>query len=276
MNTNTIAIVGAGNMGASLLTGLIANGFPSEQLWITDTESEKLQLLAQKFNVHTTTQNEEAIKQADVLILAVKPQIMHGLVQAIAPLIQQKKPLIISVAAGIREEHLQKWLGGNIAIVRCMPNTPALIRAGATALYANRFVNAKQHELAESILRAVSMIVWLKNENEMDAVTALSGSGPAYFFLVIEALQAAGEKMGLSSETARLLTLQTAYGAARMALESNDSVENLRHHVTSKGGTTEAAICVLENEKIRELFHKALHAACSRSKEIAALFGKEV
>lgn len=276
MNTNTITVIGAGNMGASLLTGLIANQFPPEQLCVIDPDTEKLQALKQKFNIKTTTHHDEAISSADVIILAVKPQIMNDVVKSISTIVQQKKPLVISVAAGIREEHLQNWFGGNIAIVRCMPNTPALIGAGATALYANPFVNTTQHELAESILRAVSMIIWLKNENDMDAVTALSGSGPAYFFLVIEALQAAGEKLGLPSDTARLLTLQTAFGAARMALESNDSAKQLRQHVTSPGGTTEAAIQVLEQEKIRDIFNKALDAACSRSKELAQLFGKKI
>jgi len=272
MNTSTIAIIGAGNMGASLLAGLIATQFPPEQLWITDPDLEKLQLLKQQFNIHITTSNEEAIKAADVVILAIKPQILANVSQSITALIQMKQPLIISVAAGIREENLQHWLGGNAAIVRCMPNTPALIRAGATALYANHFVNKKQHELAESILRAVSTIVWLENENDMDAVTALSGSGPAYFFLVIEALQAAGEKLGLSNEAARLLTLQTAFGAARMALESNESAATLRQRVTSPGGTTEAAIKVLEKEKIRDIFTQAMEAACARAKSL----GKEV
>lgn len=176
---------------------------------------------------------------------------------------------MISVAAGIREENLQTGLGGYVAIVRCMPNTPALIGAGATALYANSYVDAKQHQLAESILRAVGITLWLENENDMDAVTALSGSGPAYFFLVIEALQAAGEKLGLSSETARLLTLQTAFGAARMALESSHSAEKLRQQVTSPGGTTAAALNVLEKEKLRDIFMHALEAACLRSKELA-------
>lgn len=276
MNKSIITLVGAGNMGKSLLTGLINNQFPPTQLWVTDPETEKLHSLAQQFNVQTTPHNEEAIPLADIVILAVKPQIMHQVVQSIAPIIQQKKPLVISVAAGIREETLQHWLGGNTAIVRCMPNTPALIGAGATALYANNFVNTEQRDLAESILRAVSLIVWLTNENEMDAVTALSGSGPAYFFLVIEALQAAGEKLGLSAETAKLLTLQTAFGAARMALESSESAQVLRQHVTSPGGTTAAAINILENENIRETFKKALDAACARSKELAELFGKEV
>lgn len=275
MNKTPITLVGAGNMGASLMAGLINNGFSPEQLWITDPDTDKLRLLQRQFNVHTTTNNEDAVNRAEMVILAVKPQIMRTVLQTIAPVIQYKKPCIISVAAGIREENLQNWAGGNTAIVRCMPNTPALIGAGASALYANHFVTEKQHALAESILRAVGIIVWLDNENDMDAVTALSGSGPAYFFRVIEAMQAVGEKLGLSRETARLLTLQTAYGAARMALESTESATELRRRVTSPGGTTEAAIHVLEKENIQEIFAKALDAACSRSKELAEMAGKE-
>jgi len=275
MHTNTIAILGAGNMGSSLLLGLIASQHPAKQLWIADPDADKLRLLQQQCHVHTTIHNEEAVQNADTVILAVKPQVMNRVVQALASIVQQKKPLVISIAAGIREECLQKGLGQNIAIVRCMPNTPALIRAGASALYANRFVNEKQHALAESILRAVGIVVWVKKEEEMDAVTALSGSGPAYFFLIIDALQKAGEKLGLSHETARLLALQTAFGAAKMALESDESVDELRRRVTSPGGTTEAAIGVLQKENIEEIFVKALDAAYSRSKELAELFSKE-
>jgi pyrroline-5-carboxylate reductase len=275
MTTNIITIIGAGNMGASLLAGLMVNKYPAKALWITDPDTEKLKLIEQRFHVHTTIHNEEAVEQSDVVILAVKPQIISTVVKSIAPLIQEKKPLVISIAAGIREETVQHILGGKAAIVRCMPNTPALIGAGATALYANSFVDKKQHELAESILRAVGMITWLEDEKLMDAVTALSGSGPAYIFLVIEAMQAAGEKMGLSSEAARLLTLETVFGSARMALESSESVHELRQRVTSPGGTTEAAIQVFEKEKIRDIFLNALKAACARSKELAELFGKE-
>src|SRR3990167_7321212 len=163
MTSPTIAIIGAGNMGASLLGGLIKTGLSPAQLWITDPTTEKLHSLQQQFHVHVTEHNQDAVELADVIIFAVKP-------------------LIISIAAGIREKSLQNWLGKHIAIVRCMPNTPALICAGASALHANSVVTAAQRDLAESILRTVSTTVWLENEEQMDAVTALSGSGPAYFF----------------------------------------------------------------------------------------------
>ena len=270
MQTNTIAIIGAGNMGASLLGGLIANQFPAKEFWVTDADVKKLKALQQEFSVHTTTQNNEAVNVADVIILAVKPQIIQDVIKELSSIVKNKKPLIISIAAGVRIDALQKELGDETPIVRCMPNTPALIRAGATALYANSIVTKKQRHLAESILRAVGMVLWLEDEKQMDAVTALSGSGPAYFFLVIEALQQAGETLGLSNETARLLTLQTALGAARMALETNVDTFELRHRVTSPGGTTEAAIRVLEKD-IYDLFFRALSAAKIRSEEL----GKE-
>src|SRR3990167_5858810 len=272
MTSPTIAIIGAGNMGASLLGGLIKTGLSPAQLWITDPTTEKLHSLQQQFHVHVTEHNQDAVELADVIIFAVKPQIMETVTQSLSHLIQMRKPLIISIAAGIREKSLQNWLGKHIAIVRCMPNTPALICAGASALHANSVVTAAQRDLAESILRTVSTTVWLENEEQMDAVTALSGSGPAYFFLVIEALQKAGKTLGLSSNIAQLLTLQTAFGAARMALESKESIVELRKRVTSPGGTTEAAISVLEAAHIRELFAKALDAAQKRSAELAKQF----
>jgi pyrroline-5-carboxylate reductase len=270
MNKKTIALIGAGNMGSSLLAGLIKNGFSPEELRVCDPDVDKLQLLHREYNVFTTTHHEEVVKEADIVILAVKPHIMRTVLESIASIVQQKKSCLISVAAGIPEKNIQSWVGGNIAIIRCMPNTPALIGAGASALYANTFVNKNQHDYAETILRAVGMVVWVNDETEMDAVTALSGSGPAYFFLVIETLQAIGEELGLSKDISRLLTLQTAYGAACMALDSTESVSELRRRVTSPGGTTEAAIQVFIDEKLPDIFKKALKAAHSRSKELGS------
>ncbi|MEO8401288.1 MAG: pyrroline-5-carboxylate reductase [Gammaproteobacteria bacterium] len=275
MHTSTIAILGAGNMGASLLGGLIATGLKPEKIWIADPDAQKLSVLKKQFNIHVTENNQEAVEVADVVIFAIKPQVMAHVVQSLSRLIQTRKPLVISIAAGIREKNFQTWLGGNIAIVRCMPNTPALIRCGVTALFANEFVSAAQRELAESILSAVSTLVWLEDENQMDAVTALSGSGPAYFFLVIEALQHAGEKLGLSADMSKQLTLQTAYGAARMALEIDMPIEKLRQNVTSPGGTTEAALLILEKGNLRELFASAILAAKSRSEQLAETFSQE-
>lgn len=264
-----ITIIGAGNMGSSLAGGLIANHYDAKNIWLSDLATEKLDHLKQQLGVNVTTHNEEAIKTADVIILAVKPQMMVSVANSLAGHIQTRKPLVISIAAGIREDSLRQWLGESTAIVRVMPNTPALIGCGASALFANKNVSPTQHDLAESIMRAVSVVVWLDDEKHMDAVTALSGSGPAYFFLIIEALQQAAEELGLPKNVAQLLTLQTAYGAARMALESEKEITELRHQVTSPGGTTECGIRALEEGNIRQLIKKTLHAAKKRSEELA-------
>jgi pyrroline-5-carboxylate reductase len=277
--TPVIAIIGAGNMGSSLIGGLIKNGHPSNKLWATDASQEKLDHL-QPFHIHTTADNIKAVQAADVIILALKPQILADVAKALSQVIVAQQPLVISIAAGIRETNLQHWLSTHsptthLAIVRAMPNTPALIGCGATALYANAYVTAQQRNIAESILRAVGIVVWVKHEELIDTVTALSGSGPAYFFLMMEALQQAAEQLGLPAEQARLLTLQTALGAARMAMESGKSVAELRQNVTSPGGTTERALAVLEQKEIRALFKSALEAAQQRSIELAELLGEK-
>lgn len=268
MNTPTIAIIGAGNMGASLLGGLIAKGHAVSELWVADPDENKLKQLKQRFHVNTTTQNNEAIQSAYCVILAVKPQIIDQVTSQIASLIQETRPLIISVAAGISVQHLQLQLGSTQAIVRCMPNMPALIQQGATVLYANHHVSKDQHQTAEILLSAVGTTAWVNQESTLNAVTALSGSGPAYFFLIIEVLQQIGHEMGLTPDLARQLTVQTALGAAHMAAESPESIEQLRQSVTSKGGTTEAALRVLEESNIRSMFNKALHAAKQRAEEL--------
>lgn len=265
----TIAIIGAGHMGASLLGGLIAHQYPSENIVITDADTEKLSQLKKEFNMRIATDNVDAVSQADIVILAIKPQILANVAKQIAASVQQMKPLIISIAAGVKEDSIQAYLGHNIPIIRAMPNTPALVRCGATALYANQIVTKKQRDLAESILNAVGLAIWIEDEALMDVVTALSGSGPAYFFLVMEALEKGAINLGLPADTARLLTLQTAYGAAKMALDSDVDVAELRKRVTSPGGTTEAALLELEKHQIRDIFEKALLAAKIRSEELA-------
>lgn len=266
---HTIAIIGAGNMGASLAGGLIKNDYPADKIWITDLDTKKLQYLQNEYHIHTSEDNQQTVSEADVIILAVKPQILADVTTALSKTVQAKKPLVISIAAGCSENNIQTWLGGHAAIVRAMPNTPALIGCGATALFANQYVTEEQKNTAESILRSVSLTVWISDEKLMDAITALSGSGPAYFFLVIEAMQNAAMELGLPEDIARVLTLQTAYGAGRMALESDVDAAELRARVTSPGGTTEQAVRVLEENHIRDIFKKALLAAEKRSKEMA-------
>ncbi|VVC74755.1 Pyrroline-5-carboxylate reductase [Aquicella siphonis] len=271
MSHPIIAIIGAGNMGSSLIGGLIRNGHPADRLWATDPRSEKREELKETFAIHTTGDNAAAVQAADIVVFAVKPQIFSMVAGSLHEAVQLRKPLVLSIAAGITLSSIQHWLGGNIAIVRAMPNTPALISCGAAALYANEEVTAEQRSKAESILRSVGVAIWLSDEKQMDTVTALSGSGPAYFFLMMEALQQAAQQCGLPEETARLLTLQTALGAARMAIESGKQLDELRHNVTSPGGTTERAVTVLEENNIRDVFLKAVQAAKQRSEELARL-----
>ncbi len=265
----SLVIIGAGNMGASLLGGLVSKHYDPMKITITDPSTDKLDQLQKQFNIQTTTNNETAVKDAEIIIFAVKPHIFSKVAYELASLIQERKPLVISIAAGITESSIQHWLGGNIPIIRSMPNTPALIGCGATALFANQYVNQDQKQIAESILAAVGITLWLDQEKLIDAVTALSGSGPAYFFLIMEALEQAGETLGLSKETARLLTIQTAYGAARLALESKKNTIELRKAVTSPGGTTEQAIKVLEKANIREIMTNTLLAARKRAEELS-------
>ena len=266
-----ITFIGAGNMARSLIVGLL-NDNANVVLRVADPEQTQLDAIRQHFpQVATFTDNLEAMQSADVVVLAIKPQIMGDVVQGLAEQAQRSRPLFISVAAGIREAALNSWLGGNLPIVRCMPNTPALVQTGATGLFANAQVHDKQRSQAESILRAVGITLWFEDEGKLDAVTAISGSGPAYFFLVMEAMQAAAENMGIRREDAHLLIVQTALGAARLALESTDVPAELRRKVTSKGGTTEAALNVLNDGGLSTLFEQALQAAEKRSRELAAV-----
>jgi pyrroline-5-carboxylate reductase len=274
MTKHTLSFIGGGNMAHSLIGGLIADGWPASRIQVTDTNPDQCAHLAERFGVTTGSDNNAAVAQADVVVLAVKPQVMHAVGSEISAAIQARRPLVISIAAGIRSADLDRWLGGDNAIVRCMPNTPALVQSGATALFANACVNNGQRDLAESILRAVGLTLWLDDEQLMDAVTALSGSGPAYFFLIMEALQAAGVQLGLPEQTARLLALQTGFGAAKMALESDEDAATLRQRVTSPGGTTERALQTLEDGGLRELIARALTAARDRSRELADQLGQ--
>ena len=274
MSTPHVSFIGAGNMARSLIGGLIADGWPADRLRATDPDPEQRSDIASRFGIAVGGDNAAAVAGAEVVVLAVKPQVMHAVAAEIAAAAQAHRPLIISIAAGIRSADLDRWLGGDAAIVRCMPNTPALVQSGATALFANPRVGAEQRDRAETILRAVGLTLWLEREELMDAVTALSGSGPAYFFLIMEALQAAGERLGLPADTARLLALQTAFGAAKMALESPEDAAVLRRRVTSPGGTTERALQVLEDGGLRDLVLRALTAARDRSHELADQLGK--
>lgn len=269
MKTHKIGFIGGGNMASSLISGLIASGHSPQQLWVSDINQDVLTALATDLEVNVSASNDDVIKEADVIVLAVKPQVLSEVAQAASASIRQKKPLVVSIAAGISLNSLSRWLGADIAIVRCMPNTPALVRTGATALHANNKVTAEQRNLAETILRSVGIALWVQEENQLDAVTAVSGSGPAYFFLLMEAMEKTAVELGLNDATARLLVQQTALGAAKIALESSESPEQLRKRVTSPGGTTQQAIETFQQGGFTELVSKALHAARDRSIEMS-------
>ena len=270
--SNNITFIGGGNMARSLIGGMVANGIPANTITVSEPVEALRQQLSADFGIHTTSSNEEAIPNANCLLVAVKPQVLKDILAPLADQLQSTRPLIISIAAGITEPLLNTWSGGQQAIVRCMPNTPALLQEGATALYANSNVTEQQKHLAESILSAVGLTLWVEKESQLDAVTAVSGSGPAYFFAFIEAMQAAGEKLGLSSEQAKQLTIQTALGAARMASESTEEPSVLRERVTSKGGTTAAALQSFTDSGLSDIVDSALSAAHARSIEL----GKEL
>lgn len=270
MKENKIVFIGAGNMAAALINGLVQDGYPADRITAADPDTNKTNHLRDCCGVSTSTDNNEAIADADIIVLAVKPQILPEVTKSIAAAVQTAKPLIISIAAGIRTGHLQQWLGKDIPLIRTMPNTPAMLQTGTTVLCATDAVSEEQRNSAESIMRAVGLALWVEDEAKMDAVTAVSGSGPAYFFLFMEQMIAAAKELGLDSDTARLLTLHTALGAARMALENPDDPSSLRAKVTSPGGTTAAAISVFENGGLQQLIKDALTAARDRSIELSS------
>ncbi|WP_026329720.1 pyrroline-5-carboxylate reductase [Thiomicrorhabdus arctica] len=269
----TICFIGAGNMAQSLIGGLLASGYSKAHIFATDPTSVQRDQITQTFGIHCFADNNEAIAKADIVVLAVKPQILQSVCKDIRASIQAKSCMVISVAAGIRSLDINRWLGGEVSIVRTMPNTPALIQTGATGLFANPFVSANQKSQAEHILRAAGITIWVDDEQQLDIVTALSGSGPAYYFLFMEAMEEAAKKMGLDAKTAHLLTMQTALGAAKMVMESQQDCATLRRNVTSPNGTTESAIKRFEESNLRQTVEGAMLCAQNRAKELADELG---
>lgn len=269
MISATIGFIGGGNMAASIIGGLLASGVPGSHIRVGEPNAESRQKLQALGDIQVTADNDSVVGQSDILVLAVKPQVMRSVLASLAEPLRQHRPLLISIAAGVTTGAMNDWLGDSLAIVRCMPNTPALLQSGATGLFANEAVSDTQRQQAGAILEAVGLAVWVEDEAQLDAVTAVSGSGPAYFFLMMEAMQASGEKLGLDPETARQLTLQTALGAARMALEGDVDVAELRRRVTSPNGTTERAIGLFEQGGLRQLVDQALTGARDRADELA-------
>lgn len=268
MNNSKIAFIGAGNMATSLIMGLLNKGAMPSNIAACDIDQAKLSQLHDDCGISTGS-IEEIVKEADVVVLAVKPQGMEQVCRTLRALLPESGCVIISIAAGIPLQKFETWLGAEEAIVRCMPNTPALVSEGATGLFANANTSSAQAALAETILSAVGICSWLESEDAINAVTALSGSGPAYYFLMMEAMEQAAVKMGLDPEMARSFTIQTALGAAKLAASSDVAPDELRRRVTSPGGTTEAAIKTFESEGFRELVERAINAAQKRSIELA-------
>ena len=269
-----IGFIGAGNMARSLASGLISNGLAPDKVTMSDPDAGTRDAIAKQLGVSVSANNADVVAASDILVFAVKPQVLKDVAVELVNAVQQRRPLVISIAAGIRSDSLENWLGGNLPLIRVMPNTAALIGSGASGLFANSRADKAARNSAETIMRAVGVVAWVENEAQLDIVTALSGSGPAYYFLVMEALEQAAVDAGLSPDIARLLTLETAYGAAKMALEGGEEPAVLRQQVTSKGGTTERAIAVMEENGIREIYKKAIYAAAERSAELAKLLGE--
>lgn len=261
-------------MASSIIGGLIEQGHQPSTITVCDPNTSALEKLAAGFGIATTEDNQSASKECDVLILAVKPQILRQVVETLTETLKSRSqaPLIISIAAGISSAQIINWLGFTAPIVRCMPNTPALVQQGASGLYANDETNDEQKALAQSLLNAVGYSIWVRDEQLIDAITAVSGSGPAYFFLMMEAMIEAGIKQGLNPEDAATLTLQTALGAATLAQSSDVAVDELRRRVTSPGGTTERAIEHFEQAGLRTIIDAGMKACADRSREMAKDF----
>ncbi len=269
----TAAFIGGGNMGGALIRGLIAKGLPAGRIGVGEAVQARRVELANELGVRVSADNREIVEGADLVVLAVKPQDLAMTVRAVAPVLARRRPVVLSIAAGIRVADIQGWCGPGIAVVRAMPNRPALNSAGASALYAPAGLAPQQRKLAEDALAAVGTTVWVDEEDALDVVTALSGSGPAYFFLLAELMADAAVDLGLTRESAQELAIQTLFGSGRMARDSDGDLARLRAEVTSKGGTTEAALRVFDASNLRGIVATALKAATERGREMAQAFG---
>ncbi len=264
-----IAFIGGGNMATSLIAGLIADGYAPAALCVAEPDANRREILRERYAVQVVADNRDALAHAETLVLCIKPQLAPGVCREIGDLAGGLGLLVISVMAGVTEAGIQRWLGVPLPVVRAMPNTPAMVQTGAIGLHASPEVSEDGRNRAETILRSAGLARWVAEETQIDAVTAISGSGPAYFFLLMESLEQAGIDLGLDPETARLLTIQTALGAARMAVESEAPPARLREQVTSPGGTTERALRVFDEAGLRELVGRAARAARDRAAEIS-------
>lgn len=272
----TISFIGAGNMASAIIGGMLDSGFRAADIWVSAPDDSHLQSVRKQFGVSVTTDNRYCAQQADMVILAVKPQVMADVCNDIAPVVQNTRPLMVSIAAGLEATTLDTWLGGGLPLVRVMPNTPSLVGKGAAGLFANDQVSDKQKAMVGAVFSSIGSALWVEQEALLHAVTALSGSGPAYFFLMLEALEEAATEAGIATDTARQLAIQTMAGAAEMAARSEHDPGQLKRNVMSPGGTTEQAINTFEQGGLRDLVKQAYSAAYKRSEEMAReLAGKQ-
>jgi pyrroline-5-carboxylate reductase len=266
----TIGFIGGGNMTLAIAGGLLASGLPARHVQVSEPLAEQRERLAKSLpGVDISDDNSAVASGADCVVLATKPQVLASVCSSLAVAVQKRKPLIISIAAGISSSDIDAWLGGNLSVIRVMPNQPALLQLGASGLFANSLADDEERELASSVMGAVGKVVWVDSEADIDSVTAISGSGPAYFFLLIDMLLKTGTNMGLDAAAARELAVQTAVGAAAMAEQTEDSMDDLIARVRSPGGTTAAALDSLDEQNVRAIFSTALAAAKNRAKELA-------
>ncbi|MGE4532632.1 pyrroline-5-carboxylate reductase [Halomonas sp.] len=270
-----VTFIGAGNMAGAIIGGMLESGFAADAITATSPDDAALAPLRERLGIHTATDNTAAVAEAGVVVLAVKPQIMRQVCEGLRDAVQARRPLIVSVAAGLPAETLERWLGGELPVVRCMPNTPSLVGAGAAGLYANARVDEAQRRLATELMEAVGLVEWVDDEALLEAVTAVSGSAPAYFFLMFEAMEEAGARLGLPADTARRLAMQTAFGAAKMAMASDKPPAELKRNVMSPGGTTERAIEHLEQAGLRTALAEAMEACAARAREMADELGRD-
>ncbi|MBR9904415.1 MAG: pyrroline-5-carboxylate reductase [Gammaproteobacteria bacterium] len=266
---NKITFIGAGNMASAIIGGLIDSGVEPSTITATAPNDCELAAIKQRLGINTDTDNNAAVSESDVVVLAVKPQIMRGVCEALRDSVQRQQPLVISIAAGLDADTIDQWLGGQNAMVRCMPNTPSLVGYGASGLYANAKVSDAQRNVATQLMEAVGIVEWVEKEALLDAVTAVSGSAPAYFFLMFEAMEEAAVKLGLPAATARRLAIQTALGAATMAQQSDKDPATLKQNVMSPGGTTERAIQHMEEAQLRTTIADAMQACADRAQAMA-------
>jgi pyrroline-5-carboxylate reductase len=273
MSNKHLAILGGGNMGRALISGLLRRGTRPEHITVGESFQAARDALAADFGVQCTADNAAAIEPASVIVVAVKPQAAGTVLAPLQPALQRTRPVVISIAAGIRLAALEYWCGAGVPVIRAMPNRPALVGAGAAGLFAPASVAGAHREAAEQVMQAVGEVIWVAAEDDLDIVTALSGSGPAYFFLLAELLTQGAIDLGLEPAAARRLAIATLHGAGQLAHTGDGDLARMRAEVTSKGGTTEAAVKSFDAADLRGIVARALEAATRRSRELAAQFG---